>query len=619
MEPTSPQSRPRRVEQRTRVVIRFAGDSGDGMQITGDRFTATAAAAGNDLNTLPDFPAEIRAPAGTLPGVSAFQINFSSEDIQTPGDEPDVLVAMNPAALKVNIKDLKKNGVLIVNTDAFDARDLEKAHYATNPLEDHSLEAYRVFPVALEKLTKEALKETKLSSKDVSRCKNFFALGMMYWLYNRPLEHTQHWIQDKFVKKPEYVEANILALRGGYAYCEATELFQESYEVAPAKLTPGKYRNIHGNSALAIGLVTAARKANLPLFLGSYPITPASDVLHELSRYKHYGVMTFQAEDEIAAVGAAIGAAFGGSLAVSTTSGPGLALKAEAMGLAVMTELPLVVIDVQRGGPSTGLPTKTEQADLLQAMFGRHSEAPVPIIAPQSPSDCFYAAFEAVRIAVQYMVPVILLSDGYLANGSEPWLLPSLDALPDFPVQFRTATEGFAPYARDPGTLARPWVRPGTPGLMHRIGGLEKAAGTGNVSYDPENHDHMMRLRAEKVARIANDIPDAVVRGPQSGDLLIVGWGSTYGAIYSAVTDLAREGIQVSQMHLRHLNPMPRNVGDTLARFKKVLVPEMNLGQLSMLLRARHLVDVISYTKVEGKPFKRVEIMNKVRAVLEVR
>jgi 2-oxoglutarate ferredoxin oxidoreductase subunit alpha len=606
----------RRVERLDRVVIRFAGDSGDGMQITGDRFTATAAAVGNDLNTLPDFPAEIRAPAGTLPGVSAFQINFSSEDIQTPGDEPDVLVAMNPAALKVNLKDLKLGGVLIVNTDAFTPRDLEKAAYPTNPLDDHSLEGYRVFPVALEKLTREALKDSGLSSKDMGRCKNFFALGMMYWLYNRPLDNTLGWIAEKFKSKPQYVDANALALKGGYAYCEATETFQVSYEVPAAHLAPGRYRNIHGNSALAIGLVTAAQKAGLRLFLGSYPITPASDVLHELSRYKHYGVYTFQAEDEIAAVGAALGAAFGGSLGVSTTSGPGLALKAEVMGLAVMTELPLVVVDIQRGGPSTGLPTKTEQADLLQAMFGRHAEAPLPILAPQSPADCFYAAFEAVRIAVQHMLPVILLSDGYLANGSEPWLLPPLADLPDIKAAFRTDPTGFRPYVRDPGTLARPWVRPGTPGLEHRIGGLEKEDGSGNVSYDPDNHEHMVRLRAEKVARIANDVPDAVVRGPESGEMLIVGWGSTYGAIYSAVTDLRRDGLPVSQMHLRHLNPMPRNVGDVLRRFRTVLVPEMNLGQLAFLLRARHLVDVVSYTKVEGKPFKRREIMDRVRSLL---
>ena len=625
MEPTSPQSRPRRVEQRTRVVIRFAGDSGDGMQITGDRFTATAAAAGNDLNTLPDFPAEIRAPAGTLPGVSAFQINFSSEDIQTPGDEPDVLVAMNPAALKVNIKDLKKNGVLIVNTDAFDARDLEKAHYATNPLEDHSLEAYRVFPVALEKLTKEALKETKLSSKDVSRCKNFFALGMMYWLYNRPLEHTQHWIQDKFVKKPEYVEANILALRGGYAYCEATELFQESYEVAPAKLTPGKYRNIHGNSALAIGLVTAARKANLPLFLGSYPITPASDVLHELSRYKHYGVMTFQAEDEIAAVGAAIGAAFGGSLAVSTTSGPGLALKAEAMGLAVMTELPLVVIDVQRGGPSTGLPTKTEQADLLLAMYGRHGEAPLPIVAARSPSHCFAAAFEAARLAVKYRTPVILLTDGSLANGAEPWLLPDVDALPDISTPFAsgpnyTATDGteeFWPYLRDPETLARPWAIPGTVGLEHRIGGIEKQDGTGNINYEPENHELMTELRARKIAGIADDIDPVEVDDPDGAELLVLGWGSTWGVAQQAVRQARERGRAVAHAHLVHLNPFPSNLGDVLARYDRVLVPEMNLGQLSRLVRAEFLVDAKSLTKVQGLPFRAAEVEAAIEEMLQ--
>jgi 2-oxoglutarate ferredoxin oxidoreductase subunit alpha len=609
----------RRVERLSRVVIRFAGDSGDGMQITGDRFTATAAAMGNDLNTLPDYPAEIRAPAGTLPGVSAFQINFSSEDIQTPGDEPDVLVAMNPAALKVNVKDLKPNGVLILNTDAFGPKDLEKAGYATNPLEDHSLEAYRVFPVDLERLTKESLKETKLSAKEIARCKNFFALGMMYWLYNRPLQHTLDWIQDKFGKKPEYVLANSLALKGGYAYCEATEVFQVSYEVPAAQLPAGKYRNINGNSALAIGLVAAARQAKLPLFLGSYPITPASDVLHELSRYKQYHVYTFQAEDEIAAVGAAIGAAFAGNLAATTTSGPGLALKGEAIGLAVMAELPLVIVDIQRGGPSTGLPTKTEQADLLQALYGRHGESPLPIVAAQSPADCFAAAFEAARVAMQHMLPVIVLTDGYLANGSEPWLLPRAADLPDIPVKFRTEIEGFTPYLRDPKTLARPWVRPGTPGLEHRIGGLEKSDITGHVNYDPDNHEHMVRLRADKVARVGHDIPDAVVRGPQSGKLLIVGWGSTYGSIYSAVTDLEREGLTVSQMHLRWLNPMPRNVGDVLRRFETVLVPEMNTGQLAFLLRGRYLVDVVSYSKVQGKPFKRGEIMKKVREILEKR
>jgi len=616
---SDPTSAPqRRVERLSRVVIRFAGDSGDGMQITGDRFTATAAAMGNDLNTLPDYPAEIRAPAGTLPGVSAFQINFSSEDIHTPGDEPDVLVAMNPAALKVNIKDLKRNGVLIVNSGAFGTKDLEKAGYAANPLEDHSLEAYRVIPVDLERLTKEALKETKLSNKDIGRCKNFFALGMMYWLYNRPQDNTLQWIQEKFRKKPEYVQANTLALKAGIAFCEATEVFQVSYEVPPAKLPPGKYRNINGNSALAIGLVAAANKSKLPLFLGSYPITPASDILHELSRYKHYNVYTFQAEDEIAAIGSAVGAAFAGNLAVTTTSGPGLALKGETLGLAVMAELPLVVVDIQRGGPSTGLPTKTEQADLLQALFGRHGESPMPVIAAQSPADCFHTAFEAARIAMQHMLPIILLSDGYLANGSEPWLLPRVEDLPDIDVRFHHQVEGFQPYHRNPATLARHWVRPGTPGLEHRIGGLEKSDGTGNVNYDPDNHEHMVHLRAEKVARIADDIPDATVRGPQSGKLLIVGWGSTYGPIYSAVNELEREGVVVSQMHLRWLNPMPRNVGEVLRRFDRILVPEMNMGQLALLLRARFLLDVVSYSKVQGKPFKRREITDKVRELLGV-
>ena len=607
----------RRIERLSRVVIRFAGDSGDGMQITGDRFTATAAAMGNDLNTLPDYPAEIRAPAGTLPGVSAFQINFSSEDIQTPGDEPDVLVAMNPAALRVNIKDLKSNGVLIVNTDSFERTDLEKAQYTSNPLEDHTLEAYRVFPVALERLTKEALKDTGLTVKEINRCKNFFALGMMYWLYNRPLDHTVQWIRDKFKGKPQYIEANTRALQAGYSYCEATEIFQVSYEVPPAKLPPGKYRNINGNSALALGLVAAAQRAQLPLFLGSYPITPASDVLHELSRYKEFGVLTFQAEDEIGAIGSALGAAFAGCLAVTTTSGPGLSLKSETLGLAVMTELPLVLVDIQRGGPSTGLPTKTEQADLLQALFGRHGEAPLPVIAARSPADCFHAAFEASRIAIEHMIPVILLTDGYLANGSEPWLLPNAADLEAIPVHFRKEAAGFEPYARDPETLARQWVRPGTPGLEHRIGGLEKQDGTGNVSYDPENHEHMVHLRAEKVRRIADRIPEAVVRGPDSGQVLVVGWGSTYGPIHSAITELERQGIVASQLHLRHLNPMPRNLGDVLRRFDKVLVPEMNLGQLAFLLRAHYLIDVVSFTKVQGKPFKRSEITAKIREILE--
>ncbi|HZM16339.1 MAG TPA: 2-oxoacid:acceptor oxidoreductase subunit alpha [Candidatus Krumholzibacteria bacterium] len=606
-----------RVERLSRVVVRFAGDSGDGMQITGDRFTATAAAIGNDLSTLPDFPAEIRAPAGTLPGVSAFQIHFSSEDISTPGDEPDVLVAMNPAALKVNIRDLKPNGWLIVNADAFGPKDLEKAGYETNPLEDHSLDAYRILPVEIEKLTKEALKETKLTAKEKERCKNFFALGLMYYLYNRPLDNTVTWLGRKFKDKPEFIEANTLALKAGYTFGEATEIFQVTYEVPPAKLPPGKYRNINGNSALSLGFVAAAQQAGLPLFLGSYPITPASDVLHELSGYKNFNVFTFQAEDEIAAAGAALGASFAGSLGICTTSGPGLALKSETIGLAVMAELPLVVVDIQRAGPSTGMPTKTEQADLLQALFGRHGESPVVVLAACTPADCFWMAFEAARLAITHMVPVILLSDGYLANGSDPWLLPKVSDLPRIVPGFRTDPQGFEPYMRDPATLARPWVRPGTPGMQHRIGGLEKWDGSGNVSYDPENHEHMVHVRAEKVARIAHDIAPLQVQGPQSGDLLVLGWGSTYGAITSAVADLAAEGIVVSQTHLRHMNPLPKNLGEVLHRFRRVLVPELNSGQLALLLRGRFLVDAISYSKVQGQPFKRREIMERIRKVLE--
>jgi 2-oxoglutarate ferredoxin oxidoreductase subunit alpha len=601
----------------SRVVVRFAGDSGDGMQITGDRFTATAAAVGNDLSTLPDFPAEIRAPAGTLPGVSAFQIQFSSEDINTPGDDPDVLVAMNPAALKVNLRDLKSNGVLIVNTDSFGAKDLEKAGYESNPLDDHTLDGYRLVSVELSRLTREALKETGLTNKEMSRCKNFFALGLMYYLYNRPMQNTIDWLQRKFKSKPKFIEANTLALKAGYAFGEATELFQVTYEVPPAQLAPGKYRNINGNSAVAIGLVAAATQARLPLFLGSYPITPASDVLHELSRYKNYNVYTFQAEDEISAVGASLGAAFAGALAATTTSGPGLALKSETVGLAVMTELPLVIVDIQRAGPSTGMPTKTEQADLLQALYGRHGESPVAVLAAASPADCFWAAFEAARIAVHHMVPVIVLSDGYLANGSEPWLLPKASELPTIEVKFRTEVEGFQPYLRDPQTLARPWAKPGTPGLQHRVGGLEKWDGSGNVSYDPQNHEHMTHLRAEKVERIADDIPEAKVEGPESGELLIVGWGSTRGAISSAVRDLGRDGTSVSQLHLRWLNPLPRKLGDVLGRFERVLVPELNMGQLAMILRARYVREFISYSKVQGQPFKRREIIERIQQILE--
>src|SRR2546427_313475 len=599
-----------------RAVVRFCGDSGDGMQISGSQFTNTVALYGNDLATFPDFPAEIRAPAGTLPGVSGFQVQFSSSDVYTPGDAVDVLVAMNPAALKMNIKDLKKNGILIVNSDSFADNDLRKAHQATNPLEDHSLDAYRVFPVQLERLTQTALEELGLDAKSMNRCKNFFALGMCYWLYNRSMDHTYRWVDDKFKNKPLLAEANKRAMKAGYSYCEATEAFQVSYEIPPAKLAPGLYRNLSGNQALAMGFVVAARQAGLQLFLGSYPITPASDILHELSGYKNFGVLTFQAEDEIAAITSAIGAAYSGALAMTTTSGPGMALKTEAMGLAVAVELPIVVCDIQRGGPSTGLPTKTEQADLLQAMFGRNSEAPIPILAPSTPGDCFWIALEASRIALKYMVPVIVLSDGYLANGAEPWRIPNLAEIPQIPVHFVTDPQGFLPYKRDPQTLARPWAIPGTPGLEHRIGGLEKEDVTGNVSYDPLNHDKMVRLRAEKVARIADDIPEQAVFGKPSGKVLVVGWGSTYGAITTEVEELQRKGSPVSSVHLRYLNPFPRNLGDILKRFDKVLVPELNLGQLRMLLRARYLVDAVGLNKVQGKPFKVSEIVRSIEAAL---
>ena len=614
--PQSP-SRARDIEQVERVVIRFAGDSGDGMQVTGGQFTNTTAVVGNDLSTLPDYPAEIRAPAGTLPGVSGFQIQFSSTDIHTPGDAPDVLVAMNPAALKVNVSDLRAGGILIVNTGAFKDTDLKKAGYSVNPLEDGSLDRFRLFRVDLTDLTRKALASSSLNQKQIDRCKNFFALGMMYWLYHRPVETTMRWIDEKFSKQPDLAEANRLAMKAGIAYCEATEVFQVQYEVPPAKLTPGRYRNISGNSALAMGMVAAARNAGLVLFQGSYPITPASDILHELSAYKHFGVHTFQAEDEIAAIGAAIGASFGGALGFTSTSGPGVALKTEAMGLAVMVELPLVIVNVQRGGPSTGLPTKTEQADLFQALFGRNSEAPLPVVAPATPGECFTMAYEACRIALRYMTPVMILSDGYLANGAEPWKIPEIADLAPIPVQFRREIEGFSPYLRDPITLSRPWAVPGTPGLEHRIGGLEKQDVTGNVSYDPLNHEKMVRLRAEKVARIAHDIPEAKVDGAESGRLLVVGWGSTYGAITAAVTERRAHGASVAHLHLRHLNPLPRNLGEILARYDRVLVPEMNLGQLSFILRGKYLVDAQGLNKVQGKPFKEAEILAAMDAILE--
>jgi len=598
------------------AVIRFCGDSGDGMQITGSQFTNTVALYGNDLATFPDFPAEIRAPAGTLPGVSGFQVHFSSSDVYTPGDSVDVLIAMNPAALKMNLADLKTNGILIVNLDDFQPNDLRKAQMATNPLEDHSLDGYRLFAVELTKMTRAALKDLGLDAKSMDRCKNFFALGMCYWLYNRSLEPTHGWLEEKFKTKQQLVKANKLAMQAGYSYCEATEAFQISYEIPPAKLAPGVYRNISGNAALALGFVAASQKAGIPLFLGSYPITPASDILHELSMYKDFGVITFQAEDEIAAITSAIGAAYAGALGITSTSGPGMALKTEALGLAVAVELPLVICDIQRGGPSTGLPTKTEQADLLQALFGRNSEAPIPVVAPLSPGDCFWIALEASRIAIKHMVPVIILSDGYLANGAEPWKVPTIDELPEIPVHFETNPEGFLPYRRDPVTLSRPWAVPGTPGLEHRIGGIEKQDVTGNIDYEPLNHEHMVRLRAAKVESVANDIPPAVPEGDQSGDLLIIAWGSTHGPITAALNAQREKGRSIGHVHLRHLNPLPRNLGEVIKRFKKVLVPEMNMGQLLMILRAKFLVDAQGYNKIQGKPFKTSEIENKIEQML---
>jgi 2-oxoglutarate/2-oxoacid ferredoxin oxidoreductase subunit alpha len=594
-----------------RVIVRFAGDSGDGMQLTGDRFTSETASFGNDLSTLPNFPAEIRAPAGTLPGVSSFQVHFADHDILTPGDRPDVLVAMNPAALKANVADLPRGAEIIVNTDEFTKRAMAKVGYATSPLEDGALEAYNVHPVPLTTMTVEALGDFGLSRKEAERSKNMFALGLLSWMYHRPTAGTETFLRSKFAKKPELAEANITAFRAGWNFGETTEDFAVTYEVAPAQgaFPPGTYRNISGNLALAYGLVAASTQADLPLFLGSYPITPASDVLHELSKHKNFAVRTFQAEDEIAGIGAVLGAAFGGSLAVTTTSGPGVALKSETIGLAVSLELPLLIVDIQRGGPSTGLPTKTEQADLLQAMYGRNGEAPVPIIAPATPGDCFNAALEAARIALAYRTPVFLLSDGYLANGSEPWRIPDIGELPDLRVQFATGpnhTDGnrhFWPYLRDPETLARPWAVPGTPGLEHRIGGIEKQDGTGNISYDPANHDLMVRTRQAKVDGI--EVPALTVDDPTgTAHTLAIGWGSTYGPITAAVRRVRRSGQPVAQAHLRHLNPFPANLGEVLARYRNVVVPEMNLGQLAHLLRAKYLVDAASQTQVTGLPFK---------------
>ncbi len=611
----------KQVKQLDRVIIRFAGDSGDGMQLTGDRFTQESAAFGNDLSTLPNFPAEIRAPQGTLPGVSSFQVHFADHDILTPGDAPDVLVAMNPAALRANLGDLPKGATIIVDTADFTARNLTKAGYSSNPLEDDSLSEYAVHPVDLTGMTVEAVKEFGLSRKDASRAKNMFALGLLSWLYGRPTESTIAFLEKRFAKVPDIRDANVTAFRSGWNFGETTETFAVTYEVKPAPMSTGTYRNITGNLALSYGLIAAGVQSGLPVFLGSYPITPASDILHELSKHKSFGVTTFQAEDEIAGVGAAIGASFAGSLGVTTTSGPGIALKSESIGLAVMTELPLLVIDVQRGGPSTGLPTKTEQADLLQAMFGRNGEAPIPIVAPRSPGDCFDAALEAARIAITYRTPVMLLSDGYLANGSEPWQIPDLDDLPVIDPDFATSPNTtstdkdgeerpeFWPYLRDEATLARPWAIPGTAGLEHRIGGLEKGDGQGNISYDPANHDFMVRTRQAKVDRVADSLPPTEVDDP-SGEakVLVLGWGSTYGPIGAGVRRVRKAGYHVAQAHLRHLNPFPADLGDILRRYDKVLVPEMNLGQLSMLLRAKYLVDVIGYNRVRGLPLKAAEL-----------
>ncbi|MFJ9678129.1 2-oxoacid:acceptor oxidoreductase subunit alpha [Streptomyces sp. NPDC101194] len=608
-----------------RVIIRFAGDSGDGMQLTGDRFTSETASFGNDLSTLPNFPAEIRAPAGTLPGVSSFQLHFADHDILTPGDAPNVLVAMNPAALRANLGDVPRGAEIIVNTDEFTKRPMAKVGYETSPLEDGSLEAYNVHPVPLTTLTIEALKEFGLSRKEAERSKNMFALGLLSWMYHRPTEGTEAFLRAKFAKKPQIAEANVAAFRAGWNFGETTEDFAVSYEVAPASQTfpTGTYRNISGNLALSYGLIAAGRQADLPLYLGSYPITPASDILHELSKHKNFGVRTFQAEDEIAGIGAALGAAFGGSLAVTTTSGPGVALKSETIGLAVSLELPLVVIDIQRGGPSTGLPTKTEQADLLQAMYGRNGEAPVPIVAPRTPADCFDAALEAARIALTYRTPVFLLSDGYLANGSEPWKIPEIDELPDLRVRFATGpnheladgTKVFWPYKRDPQTLARPWAIPGTPGLEHRIGGIEKQDGSGNISYDPANHDFMVRTRQAKIDGI--EVPDLDVDDPADARTLVLGWGSTYGPITAAVRRLRAAGHPIAQAHLRNLNPFPRNLGEVLKRYDKVVVPEMNLGQLATLIRAKYLVDAHSYNQVNGMPFKAEQLATVLKEAID--
>ncbi len=616
-----PQHPPHQLQEIESATIRLAGDSGDGMQLAGTQFTNTSAVLGNDISTLPDFPAEIRAPAGTLAGVSGFQIHFSSTDIHTPGDKLNTLVAMNPAALKTNLKDLEPGGILIVNKDAFTTSDLNKAGYTSNPLEDGSLKGYRVIAVPITSLNRAAVAEVKLSTREADRCRNFFALGLVYWLYERSLDPTLRWIKAKFGKNPAVLEANSRTLKAGYNYGETIEALPVHFKVSRAQIKPGKYRKITGNEAIALGLVAASKSSGLPLLYASYPITPASDILHALSELKRYGVRTLQAEDEIAAMAAAVGAAFGGALGVTATSGPGICLKSEAIGLAVMTELPVVIVDVQRGGPSTGLPTKTEQADLLQAMYGRNGECPAAVVAPCSPVDCFWMAMEAVRLAIRFMTPVFLLSDGYLANGAEPWLIPQVSDLPKIivthPVEPNHKDNGhssFYPYLRD-ARLVREWAVPGTAGLEHRIGGLEKEDVTGNVSYDPANHEHMIKTRAQKVANIANEIPELAVIGPAEGDVLVIGWGGTYGSIRTAVERAQRKGIKVAQAHLRYLNPMPKNTGDVLKRYKKVLVPELNRGQLRLLLRAEYLVDAIGLNKIQGKPFLVSEIEEQIEAL----
>lgn len=599
-----------------RVTIRFAGDSGDGMQLTGSQFTNTSAIVGNDLATFPDFPAEIRAPAGTLPGVSSFQVQIGEVDVHTPGDEPDVLVAMNPAALRVNLPSLPQGGTLIVDTTSFTLRNLDKAGYGANPLTDGSLDGYHLIQADITKLTLNALEALEIDNQSKTRCKNFFALGMMYWMYNRPLGPTKEWIERKFTRKPVLAEANKQALSAGYNYANTAELMPSSFEVRPARIEPGVYRSISGNQALALGLVAASKQASLPLFLGTYPITPASDILHELSKYKEYGVITFQAEDEIAAVSAAIGASYGGGLAVTSTSGPGMALKSEALSLAIKTELPIIAIDVQRAGPSTGMPTKTEQSDLLQSLFGRHGESPICIISCSRPTDCFDVAREAVRIAVTFMTPVIILSDGYIANGTGPWKIPDPDSLEPISVRRPVDPESFMPYARDAETLGRSWAIPGMPGFEHRIGGLESQNETGNVSYDPLNHELMSQIRANKIQRIAEFVPEQEVFGPTEGDLLVVSWGGTYGSVYSAVTQAQRAGQSVAHAHLRYLNPLPRNLGDLLKRYKRILVPELNFGQLAKVLTYTYGLPVEQLNKLQGLPFKIREIRSSIDALL---